>query len=198
MHIALKYVNRNGRAYFLQTKPDKKGISRFSLSLKPTGEPATELPAGFEIWESPENAQVFVRRCLPSAIRPGEKKILEDAIVRETGGMLFIVDVEADSLVVYTNDAELDNDANRPLSRENKEMASQDWPGFVNSGRYQKMMKFTLTDGKKRIFRVERWCFLGRIDGWFYLDGGRSLKLLAEKYTGHLNKESFFELCRWR
>ena len=66
---------------------------------------------------------------------------------------------------------------------------------FAESARYSPMLRFWLVDEDKRIFRADRWCFRGSIDGWISLMGGDgSLETLARKYLPHLAKESFFEL----
>jgi hypothetical protein len=63
----------------------------------------------------------------------------------------------------------------------------------AQGGHYQKMLRFTLTDETTGQFSVDRWCFRGSIDDWFFLDCGE-LRKLVEKYCRHLGKESFFEL----
>jgi hypothetical protein len=55
-------------------------------------------------------------------------------------------------------------------------------------------MRFTLVDEKTRIFKTERYCFLGSIDDWIHIGPPDILKNILEKYTRHLGEESFFEL----
>jgi hypothetical protein len=35
------------------------------------------------------------------------------------------------------------------------------------------ILRFILTDTETRDFRVERWCFRGRIDDWIFVDSGK-------------------------
>jgi hypothetical protein len=57
------------------------------------------------------------------------------------------------------------------------------------------VLRFNLVDDKARAFFTERWCFLGSIDDWVPLMGGRGeLKALVRKYCPHLGQESFFQL----
>jgi hypothetical protein len=65
---------------------------------------------------------------------------------------------------------------------------------IIGHAMYSKMMRFTLIDAETRRFNVERWCFMGGIDDWYFLDGDAPLATLAEKYVKHLGRESFFEL----
>ena len=58
----------------------------------------------------------------------------------------------------------------------------------------RRAMRFTLADPEARLFQVERWCFKGSIDNWFFLEGGKPLVDLVRKYVKHIGKESFFEL----
>ena len=60
-------------------------------------------------------------------------------------------------------------------------------------GEYMPMMRFIIETEESRDFRLQRWCFRGRIDGWIFLAMGK-LDDLLEKYIPHLGKESFFEL----
>jgi hypothetical protein len=59
---------------------------------------------------------------------------------------------------------------------------------------YSPMFRFALIDEEERYYSVERWCFLGAVDGWYFLSGGAPLDKLARKFLPHLGKESFFEL----
>jgi hypothetical protein len=64
----------------------------------------------------------------------------------------------------------------------------------MSRSQYSKMMRFELVDAECRLFVAQRWCFLGSIDQWIFLDGPAPLSQLVDKYVRHLGKESFFEL----
>ncbi len=66
--------------------------------------------------------------------------------------------------------------------------------GILASATYAKMMRFTLIDAKKRTFNLDRWCFMGSIDDWYFIEGDAPLAALATKYACHLGQDSFFEL----
>ena len=60
-----------------------------------------------------------------------------------------------------------------------------------------KVMRFTLVDGKDRMFRVQRWCLRGSIDRWIDLwesGGERKLSDLVKEFCPHIGQESFYEL----
>jgi len=197
---AYQHVNRMGNVYLLQSKSGNSSHFKYSFTRKLTGTPVEHLPEGYEARENPDSAQVTLRRIRPSAIRDGERLLLEKTIRAQTDGMLFIVDVEAKSLVVYTSDmaADVRLMALRDIFPMESVTAKQMVSGMLVNARYSKMLRFTLIDAKKRLFSMDRWCFLGSIDNWFYIEGAASLPTLADKYVKHLGKESFFDLMRGR
>lgn len=196
LSAAFHYTNRVGDTYHLQATPGKSGKTKYSFARKPTGVAVERLPEGYEVREHPETGQVVVRRIKPSAILPQEKTLLEKAIREQTDGLLFIVDLEERSLVVYTS--EMDADARLGLLRHFVPMNSATAQGLkqemLRNARYAKMMRFTLADPEARLFNVDRWCFRGSIDDWYFLEGHQPLSALAEKYVRHLGQDSFFDL----
>lgn len=190
------YVNRRGQRYFLQSKPDGKGVPRYSFTMKETQTPVARVPEGFEVREDPDNAQVTLRKIKPTPILPEERQLLESIIRQETKDLHYIVDVQGSSLVVYTADAVgegLLDEWKRFIPMTPKAVRDlQD--RYLRDARYDKMLRFTLSDAKARLFGAERWCFLGSIDNWYSLDWSRPLEDLAREYVPHLGKESFFEL----
>ncbi|MGB7157764.1 MAG: hypothetical protein WBD40_06840 [Tepidisphaeraceae bacterium] len=190
-----QYTNRRGEVYYVHTK-QRGGRVGYTASRKPAGKSIDRLPEGYEIYERPENAQVFVRKIKATRILPIERELIEASIREQAELEYFIVEVEADSLVVYLTDT--DPDAAMDLigliapmtpdtAREMKQYA-------IGRARYEKMMRFVLTEEPNRKFAAERWCFLGGIDDWYFLDGDQPLSVLADKYVRHLGRESFFDL----
>jgi len=195
--MACKHVNRRGDVYYIQVKDRGGGKLAYSATRKQTAEVIDRLPEGYEIYEKPENAQVFVRRIKPTRIFPSERVMVENAIRRLAKLEHFIVDVEADSLIVYVTDAEPDASlsivpAMAPMTAEQAQ-SMRDY--MTSRSRYSKMMRFVLTDENRRTFTAERWCFLGSIDDWFFLPGENTLDELLKKYIPRLGKDSFFELA---
>lgn len=104
--------------------------------------------------------------------------------------------MDGDSLVVYTTDIDVDVAMSAistfaPMSVDKARVFKDQ---MVRSAPYAKVMRFVLTDNTARHFNVERWCFLGSIDDWYFLSGGEGLKKLIQEYVPHLGRESFFEL----
>lgn len=196
MNDAFTHVNRHGDAYYLQCKTGSDRKPKYSFARKLTGSPVKNLPEGYEVRENPESGQVTLRKAKPSIIHPEEKRLLEETIRRQKPDLLFIVDVQDRALVVYTSD--MDVDARVGLLSQMVPMDAQTAHSLkadmIANATYQKMMQFTLIDADKRQFNIDRWCFMGGIDDWYFIEGDQPLATLAEKYVRHLGEESFFEL----
>jgi hypothetical protein len=60
--------------------------------------------------------------------------------------------------------------------------------------RFTLLSKQTPVGAEERVFRVERWCYLGRIDGWLDLHRWKPIEDLARETVPTLGTEDFFEL----
>jgi hypothetical protein len=196
MNDAFTHVNRHGDVYYLQCKTGTDAKCKYSFARKLTSSPVKHLPEGYEVRENPASGQVTLRKAKPSVIRPEEKWLLEDMIRKQKPDLLSIVDVQERSLVVYTSD--MDADARVGLLSQMVPMDAQTARrlkvDMIANATYQKMMQFTLIDADNRLFNLDRWCFMGSIDNWYFVEGDQPLSALAEKYVRHLGEESFFEL----
>lgn len=188
------YTNRRGEAYYLQRKARRGGGEGLSFARNMTGAPVECVPEGYEVYEKPENAQVFIRKAKPSAILPSEERAVTTAVRRLAGLEHFIVQREDKSLVVYL--ADIEPEGRLQLISAIAPMTSADADAMkrymIGRASYEKMMRFTLTDVERRLFCAERWCFLGSIDNWMHLKLDRPLAELLAAYVPHLGRDSFF------
>ena len=197
--MTYQHCNRRGDVYLLQSGKTKSGKPRYYFGRKLTGEPVSEIPAGYEAFESPERGQVYLRRRRPTCIAPIERGIVAEGIRCLSNVEHFIVDVEDDCLVVYLPTKSV-NEVNElvcflagpdalqvPRYREARNQV-------VRESLHEKVMRFELLDADRRTFHVERWCDRSWHDGWMHLAGPASLSDLVEQYAEHLGEESFFEL----
>ncbi len=195
--MALEYTNRRGETYFLQEGKTPKGRPKYYMGRKITGTALDEPPEGYEIYESPEQGQVLIRKIVPTEILPCERELVAQGVRRESGIAHVIVDVKANALIVYvpSNSAAVIDETIRDLTRG---FPFSDASGIrefmMRRSVYEKRLRFELIDPKRRLFAVERWCFRGSIDDWIYLEGPARLAGLVKKYAKHLGKESFFDL----
>jgi hypothetical protein len=98
--MGIEHVNRKGERYFLQSTTGRGGSPRYSFTRKIKGTPVTTIPEGYCVYESPEDAQVFLHKVETEAVLPLEKQLVIGAL-RNAGLEHFIVDVEVNSFVVY-------------------------------------------------------------------------------------------------
>jgi hypothetical protein len=187
--MPFEYLNRRDQLYYIRVAEGRNGKLCFTLTTSRAGRLADEIPDGMEIHEIPETGQAVLRKKRPTQILELEREALRQAVARQTGEGMSLVEVEAKALVVYLNDVEQPDEPDL-------------WRAYVRrmarrDARYSKLMRFELAETRPRQFTVSRWCFLGSIDTWFPLDGPAPLTKLMEKYVKHLGKASFFELMGW-
>jgi hypothetical protein len=197
--LAYQHRNRRGDIYLLQAGKTATGKPRYYFGRKLTGTAVEEIPEGYEVYESPERAQVYLRKLRPTAIANVERDIVVDGMRRLAPIEHFIVDVESDCLVVYSPGIEI-REANRIISSlagpnmllapRVQEVRDQ----LIARSDYVKAFRFGLVDEEKRLFAVQRWCFRGMNEHWIFLSGPASLSDLVEMCAEHLGSESFFEL----
>ncbi len=162
--MPITHVNRKRHTYFLHEGKTKTGKAKYFFSKDSEGTLLDAVPDGYEIYENP-NAQVFLRKAVPEIITDEEVVTVQIGLRKFAPSQNCIVDVKGKQIVIYEGQC----------------------------GHFQQMLRFTLTDETTRQFSLDRWCFRGSIDDWFFLDCGE-LRKLVEKYCRHLGKESFFEL----
>jgi hypothetical protein len=199
--MAVEHTNRKGTTFYLHQGVTSKGNPKFYFSKKKNGNLVEEIPAGFEIHEKPDSAQVYLRKARPSRITNHEREftLREARRVVESGSLL--VDVESDSLIVYYAEPTAPLPSEPRLSKKMlaqlglpEEFFNEQSPSLEKFADYQKLLRFTLIDEDERLFSVERWCFRGSIDDWLPLESASPLAKAVSKYCRHLGQESFFEL----
>lgn len=217
--MVVSYVNRKGDTYYLCEGRTPKGNPKFYFSSKKPRQRVATIPDGYEIYEKPDSAQVFLRRIVETEITPDERRFVLETCRRLTGTEAVLVDVTEDSLVVYFADAPpaifaptVSEEAVEGILRQfggnvalRKALFGDESPESslkkqaeswrVSRGTYLPLLRFTLTDQQQRLFAVDRWCFRGSIDDWFPLSFEQTIDEAVLKYAPHLGRESFFDLC---
>src|SRR5437868_11684172 len=161
--MPIEYVNRQGERYYLLQGKTKTGKPKYYVSRKPGAIPVDEMPEGYELHENPERGLVSVRKIRSSQILAAELELLNRLTGQLAGIDSFYVDLQGDSLVVYSPDRG-PGDADRLLDR-----LVGGFPGARAAARellrknmnYHPMFRFTLVDLAKRRYTAERWCFRG-------------------------------------
>ena len=188
------YTNSKKQVYFLHQKITKKGSLSYYFSQKSEGELVKQLPDGYEVWENPANCQVFLRKQEECLITKEEVTELTNAITKWCP-ISAKFDVRGRKIIVYGSDA--NTEGYSLLTALLPEFALSDLAKLLQAhATYAPLLRFTLTDSRKRIFSAERWCFSGSIDDWISVCdyAGGSLQRLCEKLLPHLGQNSFYEI----
>jgi len=201
--MPVQYTNRTGKIYYLREGKTKTGKPRyfFSAQQKGIGEAVEEIPETFEIYEHPENAQVFLRKKRLQLITDIEKHLIEQYIKKKKSSKRYRVDYKDELITIYESDSEPDTlksvfgdlIGNMSLrSGINKEGALNTLVS-ISDHYYTAMLRFRLIDKEKRKFMAERFCFRGSIDDWIDLEDPGTLKKLCKKYFSLLGTDKFFD-----
>jgi hypothetical protein len=193
--MPITYTNRKDVTYYLHQGQTKSGKSRYFFSIKNKGNLVNEIPAGFEIRESP-NGIVSLAKRRPMRILDAEVQIVQDALDRRSHEIDCRLDVKPTSIGVYgrvgpTADMLVDIFSKSGLQvmpdrvNQVREMLDRD-------ARYEPVLRFELQDDEARIFDAERMTYTGE-GGWFYLKSDH-LETLVNWLIPLLETDEFFEL----
>lgn len=202
--MELQYRNRVGKTYYLFQGETRTGKPRYFFSSRKEGKgrKIEKIPEGYEIYEHPENAQVFLRKKLPRIISDIEEQFLKNQLKKVKRSKEYIVDCKNKYITVYESNLDvgsfkgtigslLNNNFSTPGASVGDSMA-----GLVDiaNQHYTAVLRFILVDQEKRTFNVNRYCFRGSIDDWIYLAGPVSFKSIVIKYVEALGTDEFFDL----
>jgi hypothetical protein len=186
------YTNRKGKTYYLHQGKTKLGNPKYFFALRDEGNLVATIPPGYEVYENP-NGQVYLRRIQTQIITDEEVAVVESGIRQYCRLERFIVDVKKNAIVIHTPDQDVDSLADTFSflvgSRNAKVEAALD-----RVMTFSPMLQFVLTDKANRLFRTERYCFLGSIDDWITIGDKDELPQLVKSYVKHLGEESFYDL----
>lgn len=202
--MSIEYTNRVGKRYYLRVQKTKTGKDKFLFTTNDQGkgQPVDQIPEGFEIYEHPENAQVFLRKKRPQLIIDLEKQLITEYVenVQRKRSKKYRIDCKDDLITIYESDR--DSEAlegligkfmtDLPLRPGLNVDDAKNMLFQMTDRNYSPVLRFRLLDQGKRLFVAERFCYLGGIDDWTYLTGPSSLKKLADKYIKLLGTEEFF------
>ena len=184
--MAVEYTNRIGGTYYLRQGKTKTGKPRywFATTQDGKGEPVEEIPEGFEIYENPADARVYLRKQRPQLISDAEKQLVEQYVQKLKRSKRYLVGCKDRYITIYESDADIGHLQNRfgglfnalPLT---KELGLDQALINMLDRHYTEMMRFCLVDQERRTFTAERFCFRGSIDDWIHLGGPNILKKLA-------------------
>src|SRR5215831_6706410 len=175
--VPITHINVKGKTCYLHQGTTKTGKPKYHFSMQSAGTLAESIPAGFEIYETP-NAQVFLRRIPPKIITDEERQIVEDGMRTYASVQDYKIDVRGNAIEIHM--AHQDSETFR-------EMFTGYRPDFdqtqiaahvAQAVHYFPMMQFLLQDDKRRTFTAQRYCFIGSIDDWIDIGHGQLTTLV--------------------
>lgn len=190
--MSIQYTNKKKQRFYLHQGTTKTGKPKYFFSMKKEGTLVDKMPDGFEIYENP-NAQVFLRRIQPKIITDEEMAIVQQGIKQLSKLHYYQIDVKKNTIIIF--EANQDAEAFAEIlkfAHKAKEMGRDNLPIRLIS--YSPMLRFVLVDEEKRVFKTERYCFLGSVDDWITIGKVGKLQNLVKKYVKHLGQESYYEL----
>ena len=190
----MSYVNRKGDVYYVFQGVTKTGKPKYFISRKAESKAGVQidaLPVEFELYESPVDARVSVRKRVPSDITNNELEFVREQANTWAPEQRTQVVREGQFIVVYISESigALDS-----ISGEYSGVSQRFVKAVQLSGPKSPAFRFKLVRKKERIFRAQRFCYRGSIDDWVGLGYDGMLDELCKKYFKHLGKESFFDL----
>jgi hypothetical protein len=180
-NMPISYENFRGDTYYLHCKKNKKGTTTYHFSKDPKeAADIEEIPNGLEIYEEP-NGKVYLKKKVKQYIHAEEIQTIKNGIRKYSEIDDFRLDIKKHVIFIYTvpNPCE---DVPIPEHLINKYK------------QYDTQLRFVLVDEDERRFEVERFCYLGSVDDWIYLDASTDLETLVREYTQHLGKKSLYDL----
>ena len=168
LRMAVTWKNRREDVYYLHEGRTKTGKPKYFFSRSDKRMIVDNIPDGYEIYENP-NAQVFLRKKLVSLIKDEELDLVERSVRQYADLKNFIVDRKERTMTVFLPDQDLE-DLKAELQRFALISTEKLNDVFEKSLTYSPMLRFALENEGQREFLVQRFCFLGSIDNWIYLE----------------------------
>ena len=190
--MPIQYTNRRSQTYYLHQSTTKNGKPRYNFSLKSEGTLVDKIPDGFEIYENP-NGRIFLRKIQPKIISDDEIEMVEQKIRQYSQLQYYRTDVKKNRIIIFT--ADQDTMALSELLKFAPFKKDVDVENLLNEViSYSPRLHFVLINEEKRIFMVERFCYLGSIDDWITIGKPDKLQNQVQKYIKHLEQDSYYEL----
>ncbi len=202
--MTVEYTNRTGKTYYLRAGKTKTGKPRYFFSVKPDGmgEAVDQIPAGFEVYEHPEDARVFLRKTRSQLITDLEQHFVKKALKSLSASKRYRIDCKDEYVTIYESDVdqgEMSTMFDRflgtvPLAPGMTRTEALDFLTRITDKQYTAKLRFRLVDHERRTFIAERFCFRGAIDDWIELAGPCALDTLVTNYVKFLGTDQFYDL----
>ena len=194
--MPVTYTNKGKKIYYLHLRKTKNGKPSYYFSMKDKGNLMEKIPEGYEIYEHPSNAQVFLRKKQPQIVTDIENHLINKYLKKLKSSNRYLSDIKGKFITVFESNQNIDDLKALFKRLPFGELQSDSCITEIleQETTYRPIMRFILEDKKQRIFIAERFCFKGSVDDWIYIGGPDSLENLLKAYLKHLGQESFYDL----
>jgi xanthine/CO dehydrogenase XdhC/CoxF family maturation factor len=194
--MPVTYTNCKGITYTLCQGVTKTGKPRYTFVRDPQGKRVVEaIPEGWEISES-VNGVVSLVKERPQKLLSEEIEAVKAAVRRHPKARNYRVNVKPDRIEVYEAVGPDAEDLIEALRGRGFDVLGLDERIRAERERYTQftpVLRFILQDEETRVYRAERWCYLGSIDDWIFITTG-PVEQLARRMIPTLGTDEFFEL----
>ena len=189
-------MNKGKKIYYLHHGKTKTGKPIYHFSMNDKGNLMEKIPEGYEIYEHPSNAQVFLRKKQPQIVTDIENHLINKYLKKLKSSNRYLSDIKGKFITVFESNQNIDDlkalFKRLPFGEHRSDACITEI--LEQETTYRPIMRFILEDKKQRFFIAERFCFRGSVDDWIYIGGPDSLENLLKAYLKHLGQESFYDL----
>jgi hypothetical protein len=183
--MPVSHTNRRGKTYYLHQGKTKTGKPKYFFSMNQDGDLLETIPDGYEIYELPTSAQVFLCKIQPKLIWDSEKGLVKKGLAALSDKKSYLLYIEGNAITIYEAET-LQHLEEPPFSFFRKRQ-----PQY--SSTYTAVLRFVLADDEQRTFIAQRYSFLGSMESWFYLAGAAPLEGHVTKYVPRLDEDSLID-----
>lgn len=153
--MVLKYTNRIGENYYFKAIPTKKGGLRYyTTKIEDDCQNINEIPDGFEIYGTPEEAIVALRLIVKKLFTENEISVIDKSISKTTNLKYSLIDVRENCLTIFVG------------NRNGMDLGEWDENYkdiMIKTQAYHPKMRIIKT---KNEFIIQRRCYLGSMEDW--------------------------------
>jgi hypothetical protein len=198
--MPITYTNRKGRKYFLCEGVRKSGKPRYYFSREQKDNVLNEIPAGYEITES-VNGIVSLSKIRAKLLLDTEINTVRAAIEKHPETQRYRIDIKSKTITIYAQvgpdlleiSAILAEGLGIPgVTPEDVNQRLEEEHNIYTQ--YTPVLRFTLRDKEKRVFRAERMCYLSNVDDWIDIEYDKTIEELTDAVVPALGTDEFYEL----
>jgi hypothetical protein len=185
------YTNRQGTIYYLCSRSTPRGTARYYLAKRPTGDPVSRIPDGFEIRES-VNGGVSIGRCQELHLAAEEVHAVQTVIDAQADPTRFRLAVKARAIELHEiADFLSEDDLATSFPWVAPRVSRENYRRFAY---YSPRLRFVLVNDASRAFQAERMVYRSGFDGWRPVGGPGAITTLGVWLIPLISTDSFFEL----